>query len=83
MNGKPKELATLELPARSYAVFEHREHISKLTETYRKIWNDALPALGRVVANAPILERFNQGFDTRTGQFGRSVVHAPFVSSLP
>lgn len=70
VNGKPKELVTLELPARPYAVFEHRDHISKLTETYRKIWNDLLPALGRVVADAPILERFNQRFDTRTGEGG-------------
>ena len=70
VNGKPKELVTLELPARPYAVFEHREHISRLTQTYRKIWNDALPAVGRVVADAPILERFNQRFDTRTGEGG-------------
>jgi AraC family transcriptional regulator len=67
---RPKDLMTCELPARSYAVFEHRDHISRLTETYRKIWNDALPAIGRVVADAPILERFNQGFDTRTGEGG-------------
>ncbi len=69
-NGKLKELMTLELPARSYAVFEHRDHVSKLTETYRKIWNEVLPAMGRPVADAPILERFNQGFDTRTGEGG-------------
>jgi AraC family transcriptional regulator len=70
VNSKPKELVILELPARCYAVFEHREHVSRLTEAYRKIWNEALPALGRVVADAPILERFNQGFDTRTGEGG-------------
>jgi AraC family transcriptional regulator len=69
-NGKPKELVTLELPARPYAVFEHRDHISRLTETYRKIWNEALPAVGRVVADAPIVERFNPRFDTRTGEGG-------------
>lgn len=70
VNGKPGDLVTLELPARPYAVFEHREHISRLTETYRQIWNETLPAAGRVVADAPILERFNQGFDTRTGEGG-------------
>jgi AraC family transcriptional regulator len=69
-NGKPKELLALELPARSYAVFEYRDHVSKLTETYRKIWNEVLPSMGRPVADAPILERFNQGFDTRTGEGG-------------
>lgn len=66
----PKELLKLELPPRSYAVFEHRGHICALGDTYSSIWNEALPGLNRVVANAPILERHNPTFNPRTGEGG-------------
>jgi AraC family transcriptional regulator len=41
----PPELTRLEIPPRRYAVFQHRRHVSTLPETYRAIWNEALPAL--------------------------------------
>jgi AraC family transcriptional regulator len=66
----PKELLKLEIPAREYAVFEHRGHVSALYETYSSIWNEAMPRLGRSVADAPILERHNPTFDPRTGEGG-------------
>ncbi len=66
----PKELLKLEIAPRTYAVFEHRGHASGILETYFAIWNEALPALGRVVADAPVLERHNQAFDPRTGEGG-------------
>jgi AraC family transcriptional regulator len=66
----PKELAKLEIAPQTYAVFEHREHASAIPETYFAIWNEALPALGRTVADAPILERHNPTFDPRTGEGG-------------
>jgi len=66
----PKELLRLEIAPRTYAVFEHRGHASAIPETYFAIWNEALPALGRVVADAPILERHNPTFDPRTGEGG-------------
>jgi AraC family transcriptional regulator len=69
-NGSARELLRLEIPARTYAVFQHRDHVSALTETYRTIWNEALPALDRAVADAPTLERFNPTFNPRTGEGG-------------
>jgi len=66
----PAELTTLDIPPRTYAVFAHRGHASALTETYFAIWNDIMPALGRSVADAPILERHDPHFDTRTGEGG-------------
>lgn len=66
----PPQLATLEIPARSCAVFEHRGHISTIYATYTAIWNDALPATGRTLAESPVLERHNPTFDTRTGEGG-------------
>jgi AraC family transcriptional regulator len=66
----PKELFKIEIAPRSYAVFEHRGHVSTLPDTYSAIWNDALPSLGRTLADAPFLERPNPEFDPRTGEGG-------------
>jgi len=64
------ELLHLELRSRQYAVFEHRAHVSTIYETYRSIWNDAMPATGRAVADAPVIERHNPTFDPHTGEGG-------------
>ena len=63
-------LLQLEIPPRQYAVFEHRGHVSTIYETYRTIWSDAMPATGRSVADAPVIERHNPTFDPRTGEGG-------------
>lgn len=69
--GEPKRgLMQLEIPPRTYAVFEHRGHVSTIYETYRSIWSDAMPATGRSVADAPVIERHNPTFDPRTGEGG-------------
>jgi AraC family transcriptional regulator len=66
----PPELVQLEIPKRTYAAFQHRRHIMTLRETYVAIWNKALPELGRVGADAPLIERHNPTFDPRTGEGG-------------
>jgi AraC family transcriptional regulator len=66
----PVELEALEIPPRRYAVFEHKGHVSALYGTYAAIWNEALPALGCEVAEAPALERHNPDFDPNTGEGG-------------
>ena len=65
-----RELLHLEVQPRQYAVFEHRGHVSTIYETYRCIWNEAMPATGRAVADAPIIERHNPAFNPRTGEGG-------------
>jgi AraC family transcriptional regulator len=65
-----RELLHLESPPRAYAVFEHNGHVSTIYETYRGIWNEAMPATGRAVADAPVIERHNPVFDPRTGEGG-------------
>jgi AraC family transcriptional regulator len=67
---RPRELLHLEIPHRQYAVFEHRGHVSTISETYRIIWNEAIPATGRVVADAPVIERHNPAFNPSTGEGG-------------
>jgi AraC family transcriptional regulator len=66
----PKELEHLEIPARTYAVFDHLRHIAKIPETYRAIWDEALPDTGRKAAFAPVIERHKPAFDPRTGEGG-------------
>lgn len=64
------EFETFQIAPRRYAVFEHKGHVSTLYETYAAIWNEALPALGCEVAEAPTLERHNPSFDSNTGEGG-------------
>ena len=66
----PAALQRLEIPARQYAVFEHRGHVATIFETYASIWNSAMPATGRTVANAPVIERHNSTFAPGTGEGG-------------
>jgi AraC family transcriptional regulator len=67
---RSSSLCQLEIPPRPYAVFEHRGHVSTIYETYRSIWNEAMPASGRAVADAPVIERHNATFDPGTGEGG-------------
>jgi AraC family transcriptional regulator len=67
---RTRGLLQLEIPPRKYAVFEHRGHVSTIYETYRTIWSEAMPATGRSVADAPVIERHDPTFDPRTGEGG-------------
>lgn len=67
------DLLHLEIPPREYAVFEHNGHVSTIYETYRSIWNEAMPATGRAVADAPVIERHNPAFSPRTGEGGMTL----------
>jgi AraC family transcriptional regulator len=69
----PRELVRVEIPARRYAVFEHREHASTIFETYSAIWNEGLNEHGLVPAHAPTLERHSPSFDPETGEGGVSL----------
>jgi AraC family transcriptional regulator len=66
----PQPLTTIEIPSRTYAVFDHPGHVSTIYATYTAIWNEALPATGRALADSPVLERHNPTFDPCTGQGG-------------
>ena len=76
-SGLPGEFSVATIPAQKYAVFSHREHVSKLYETLDAIhmW---LPGSGLEVsggfAGAPdFFERYSQEFDPRTGMGGMEV----------
>jgi len=66
----PPELARLRIPARRYAVFTHRDHISTIRRTVNTIWNKWLPESGYEVADAPDFERYGADFNPETGTGG-------------
>jgi len=66
----PVGCSDLVIPPHRYAVFEHRRHISAISETYRAIWDEWLPALGLSSADAPLIERHTPAFNTLTGEGG-------------
>jgi AraC family transcriptional regulator len=66
-DGLPKELTRLRIPARRYAVFTHKDHISKVRSTQYTIWSQWLPDSGHEAADAPDFERYDERFNPRTG----------------
>ena len=69
----PPEFSRLRISRQTYAVFEHREHISSIGNTWKTIWNQALPDSGYQAADAPAFERYSEQFDGRTGLGGLEI----------
>jgi AraC family transcriptional regulator len=69
----PSGLVKLTVPRQTYAVFQHRGHVSTLNQTYDATWNDWLPANGKSAIDSASLERHNPSFDPRTGNGGVTV----------
>src|SRR5271166_381859 len=63
----PSEFSRVRIPARRYAVFTHRDHISRMRATVYTIWNRWLPNSGYTHADAPDFELYDERFDPRTG----------------
>lgn len=61
------DFTTIRIPARRYAVFAHRGHVSSIPATMSGVWRDWLPASGHKFADAPFFERYDERFDARTG----------------
>jgi AraC family transcriptional regulator len=66
----PRGLSQLRIPAQTYAVFQHRDHVSTIGATYAAIWNHWLLAHDRRAADGSSLERHLETFDPRTGLGG-------------
>jgi AraC family transcriptional regulator len=66
-------LVKLTVPKQTYAVFQHRDHISTVNQTFEAIWNGWLPSHDKTTADGPSLERANQGFNTMTGNGGETL----------
>jgi AraC family transcriptional regulator len=66
----PSDLSRLRVPACKYAVFRHVGHVSGLRSSWNTIWSKSLPESGLELADAPILERYGEEFDSRAGTGG-------------
>ena len=66
----PAEFTRLRIPPQTYAVFEHRDHVSSINSTWQAIWNDGLPNAGHEATDGPAFERYDERFDGRTGLGG-------------
>jgi AraC family transcriptional regulator len=74
----PEGFVHVNIPAMRYAIFSHRDHISKLRDTIDAIYHNWLPNSGQTLANvAPdlpyMLERYGDKFDPQTGLGGIEV----------
>jgi len=63
----------LQLPARRYAIFAHRGHVSTLQQTIAAIFSQWLPQSGqRVTPPAAgalgFIERYGEGFNPQSGR---------------
>jgi len=63
-------LTQLALPARAYAVWPHREHVSSVAATCQRIFEHGLSAARLEPERAPMFERYGAEFDPRTGNGG-------------
>lgn len=70
---QPPEFTRLRIPPQSYAVFEHRDHISAIAGTWKAIWEHGLADAGCQVADGPAFERYGEQFDGRTGLGGLEI----------
>jgi AraC family transcriptional regulator len=63
----PADLARVRIPVQRYAVFRHRDHISKIRATHYSIWTRWLPNSGHAFADAPGFELYTADFDPWAG----------------
>jgi AraC family transcriptional regulator len=71
----PEELSGLRLPARRYAVFEHKDHISTIGSTCAAIFGDWLPKSDVKAAEGPLMmiEHYDERFDPKSGNGGMEI----------
>ncbi len=69
----PPGLRRPRVPAQTYAVFDHRGHVSELRQTYAAIFDRWFPARGERLAPGPVLERHDPRFDVKTGRGGLEI----------
>jgi AraC family transcriptional regulator len=69
----PPEFTRLRIPPQSYAVFEHRNHVSAIASTWKAIWEHGLADAGFQAMDGPAFERYDEKFDGRTGLGGLEI----------
>jgi len=70
---QPAEFTRLRIPPQTYAVFNHTDHVSRVSSTWQTIWNQALSEAGHAATDGPAFERYDERFDGRTGLGGLEI----------
>ena len=78
----PEGMVGLTVPAGTWAVFTHRGHISKITETFDAIFTTGLAAANLERAGALDLEVYDEAWDPDTGM-GDVPIHIPVRRAPP
>ena len=60
----------LRIPEQHYAVFRHSDHVSTIRSAWNVIWNSWLPDSEYEAVDAPSFERYDEEFNSTTGQGG-------------
>lgn len=68
----PEGMVLIRLKPQRYAVFAHRGHVAEIASTWQGIWS-WLPESGQQPLEAPAFERYDERFDSMTGQGGFEV----------
>lgn len=63
----PKDFRRFEFGASSYAVFEHRGHVSSIGQLWMTIYSNWNPDWGKGSGAIPPFERYDARFDSKTG----------------
>ena len=63
----------VQITARRYAVFSHRDHVSSIAGTIDCIWTKWVPDSGLKTAPAPFFERYTTDFNPHTGLGGMEI----------
>jgi AraC family transcriptional regulator len=63
----PPGLTHLPVAPQHYAVFTHRDHISKIGQTWDAIYNEWPKESGRTLIQAPQFESYSEDFNPQTG----------------
>lgn len=80
LSGLPAGMTAIRLPARRYAIFEHRGHVTDLAILADAIFGRWLPGSGHRVAGFPdLVERYDRAFDPWTG-WGRVEIWVPLAA---
>jgi AraC family transcriptional regulator len=69
----PRDFSRVRIPEQRYAVFSHTNHISTIRRTISAVWNHWLPSSGHKLADAPSFERYDEKFDSVTGNGGLEI----------
>jgi AraC family transcriptional regulator len=64
------DYARLRIPAQRYAVFKIGAHVSIVRRAWKTVWTKWLPQSGEEFADAPFFERYDETFDSLSGNGG-------------